>query len=64
MTASRTRKRIVVCAIGIAVAASIVGDRTVGGVRLDRIILLGLGKVADISELEIQKIGGKIFPDE
>ena len=27
-------------------------------VRLDRIILVGLGKVADICELEIQKVGG------
>ena len=33
------------------------------GVRLDRIILVGLGKVADICELEIQKIGGKIYAE-
>ena len=33
------------------------------GVRLDRIILVGFGKVADISELEIQKIGGKIYAE-
>ena len=33
------------------------------GVRLERIILVGLGKVADICELEIQKIGGKIYAE-
>ena len=31
------------------------------GVRLDRIILVGFGKASDICELEIQKLGGKIY---
>lgn len=29
--------------------------------RLDRLILIGLGKATDIDELEMQKIGGKIY---
>ncbi|MAI12221.1 MAG: leucyl aminopeptidase [Rhodospirillaceae bacterium TMED167] len=33
------------------------------GVRLDRVMLVGLGNVADISELEIQKLGGKIYAE-
>ncbi len=33
------------------------------GVRLDRVMLVGLGKAADISELEMQKLGGKIYAE-
>ena len=33
------------------------------GVRLDRVMLVGLGKVSDISELAIQKLGGKIYAE-
>ena len=33
------------------------------GSRLDRVILIGLGKVSDITELEMQNLGGKIYSD-
>ena len=33
------------------------------GSRLDRVILIGLGKASDITELEMQNLGGKIYSD-
>lgn len=34
-----------------------------GGERIDRIMLVGLGNVSDITELEMQKLGGRIYSD-
>ncbi len=31
------------------------------GTRLDRVLIVGLGKVKDVNELEMQKLGGRIY---
>ena len=31
------------------------------GTKLDRVMLVGLGKAADITDLEVQKLGGRIY---